>query len=66
MQTLTDKVSQDIIGLNKADMSEKLRIVESPNHEAGITSPRHINVSMDGIYNARGFKSSYKPGQSSS
>ena len=29
-------------------------------------NPKHISVSMDGRHNARGFKSSYKPGQSSS
>lgn len=66
LQRLTDKVSQDIIRLNEADMAEKRRIVQRHNLEAGVRNPKHIDVSMDGRYNARGFKSSYKPGQSSS
>ena len=66
MQKLTDKVSKAIIELNKEDMSDKLRIVEQHNAVAGQENPKHISVSMDGRYNARGFKSSYKPGQSSS
>lgn len=66
LQRLTDKVSQDIICLNKADMADKRRMVMQHNLEAGVGNPKHIDVSMDGRYNARGFKSSYKPGQSSS
>ena len=66
MQKLTDKVSQAIIELNKKGMSDKLRIVEQHNAVAGQKNPKHISVSMDGRYNAHGFKSSYKPGQSSS
>ena len=66
MQRLTDKVSEAIIDLNKSDVSEKLHIVERRNIEAGHENPKHIDISMDSRYNARGFKSSYKPGQSSS
>lgn len=66
MQKKTDKVSQEIVRLNNADMKEKLSIVERRNADAGLPNPRHLAVSMDGRYNARGFKSSYKPGQSAS
>ena len=45
---------------------KKLHIVERRNTEAGHENPKHIDVSVDGRYNARGFMSSYKPGQSSS
>ena len=62
LQRLTDKVSQDIIQLNDADMAEKICIVEQHNLEAGVRNLKHIDVSMDGSYNARRFKSSYKPG----
>ena len=47
-------------------MSDRLRIVEQHNAVAGQKNPKHISVSMDGRYNVRRFKSSYKPGQSSS
>ena len=47
-------------------MSNKLRIAEQHYAVAGQKNPKHISVSMDGRYNAHGFKSSYKPGQSSS
>ena len=63
MQKLTDKVSEAIVDLNRNDMSEKLNIVEQHNIEACHRNPKHIDVSMDGRYNLRGFKSSYKPGQ---
>ena len=63
LQRLTDKVSQNIIRLNEANMAEKRRIVEQHNLEAGVRNPKHRDVSMDGRYNARGFKSSYKPGR---
>ena len=66
MQKLTDKVSEAIVDLNRNDMSENLNIVEQHNIEAGHRNPKHIDVSMDGRYNAQGFKSSYKPGQISS
>ena len=68
MQKLTDKVSQAIIELNKKDMSDILRIVEQHNAMAGQKNSKHIHVSvsMDGRFNARGFKSSYKPGENSS
>ena len=66
MQKLTDKVSQTIIELNKKDMSNKLCIIEQHNAVAGQKNQKRISVSMDGRYNARRFKSSYKPGQSSS
>ena len=66
MQKLSDKVSQAIIELNKKDMSDKLRIVEQHNAMAGQKNAKQISVSMDGRHNVRGFKSSYKPGQSSS
>ena len=45
--------------LNKADMTDKRKIVERHNIDAGLPNPRHLAVSMDGRYNARGFKSSY-------
>ena len=66
MQKLTDKVSQAIIELNKKGHVRQLRIVEQQNAVAGQKNAKHISVSMDGRYNALGFKSSYKPGQSSS
>ena len=66
LQRLTDKVSTEIIELNEADMADKRRELEQYNINAGKKNPKQIDVSMDGRYNARGFKSSYKPGQSSS
>ena len=63
MQKLTDKVSQAIIELNKKDTSDKLHIVEQHNAVAGQKNPKHISVSMDGRYDAHGFKSSYKSGK---
>lgn len=65
MLTLTDKVREAIVDLNKNDMWEKLKIVEQHNIEAGHRNPKHIDVSMDSRYNACGFKSLYKAGQSS-
>ena len=63
MQKLTEKVSQTIIELNKKDMSDNCRTATTM---ASHKNPKHISVSRDGRYNARGCKSSYKPGQSSS
>lgn len=66
LQSLTNTVSGEIIALNEVDMTGKLHLVEQHNIAMGVPKPKHIDVSVDGRYNARGFKSSYKPGQSSS
>ena len=66
MQTLVNEASQNTQELNEKDMAVKRQAVIQHNRETGAQDPFHLDLSMDGRYNTRGFVSSYKPGQGSS
>ena len=66
LHRLTASVSEEMIAMNREDMSDKRCLVQQKAAEKGAHDPKQIDLSIDARYNSARMTSSYKPGQSSS
>ena len=65
-QKLSVEVRSKVTEINRKDMAEKRDQLRQHNIDKNVLDPKQIDVSMVARYNRSQWKSSYKPGQSSS